>query len=390
MTATEETSSGSTVYAREPVPVATVRRELALLEQTPELACIDAWSSACKAWWSDEHDRRLRTRALETLLLGDAELEAWLARPLDQQALIDAHRHVTSMRAGVERGSVRRRLAASQWRTGPVWVESRAGVRTVVPGPEEVPAQVAAFERAAAELPAQPLVRAGWLAQAIGVIHPFHDANGGTSRFLGSIELARACLPPFVLTVAQRNRTYIEALQEANRTLGIATITRVVHDAVQMSLAAALLSGTGMHAAWQPALEERTDRWLAIADARCRARLGETVEPIDAPGIARLSRRGYRIPAAPALRGGAWRVAGGAQLDVAIVPVQGGPTTWLAAMVDGSIGERGRLAAIQTSEAVTTMFVCPEGEPDAIAEPRFASWLETRLDQCVRGLALWM
>src|SRR5262249_8087670 len=92
-----------TLAAPAPAPVEAGRAGRAGLSGGAEVACVDAWSAACRAWWEDAADPRLRERASEALLLGDDELAAWLVRRLDPPALIRAHEHVTCMRAGLER-----------------------------------------------------------------------------------------------------------------------------------------------------------------------------------------------------------------------------------------------------------------------------------------------
>jgi hypothetical protein len=293
----EDLPSSTILASPEPVPVERVREQCEELRGLAELACVEAWSEACRAWWLDEADRRLREHSLGVLLLSDAELETWLGRPLDEASLVDAHRHVTSMRAGVERDQVRRHLGTSALRTGAVWAEHRGGARTVFTAAEDVPRHIAQLGAIASQLPAHPFMRASWMLQAIGAVHPFHDANGGTSRFFASLELARASLPPLVLTVAQRNKSYIDALMESNRTRAVDQIARVVHDAVQGGLASLLLAGAPARASWDATSHARVDRWFALAERTCRASFGAPLEAAcsrtDSPaGIARLARRG--------------------------------------------------------------------------------------------------
>lgn len=393
--------TGAAIPVPLPVPLAQVRANAEALDALPELACADAWTAACRAWWVDDRDPRLRDRSLATLLLSRDELAAWLARRLDPTALVSAHRHATSMRAGIERDLSRRALTTSAFRTGAVWAEHRGGARTVFAAAEDLPVQVEQLCATAAELPAHPFVRAAWLTQAIGAVHPFHDGNGGTSRFLASLELVRASLPPLVLSVAARNRSYIDALMEANRTNTLGRLALVVQDAVQQGVAAALLAGTGEPAAWDARTSERATGWIELADRRWRALLGAPLADVVvrdertgsqiAPAIARLSRRGYRLPVNPRPRGASWQLPTpeAIQLDLAIAPLRGGTTSWQIAMIAGSIGEDGSLAAIQAGEPVSAMFVAPDTEPDAMVEARFRRWLDVRLEQCVRGLTLW-
>jgi len=386
--------------APEPVPLERVHAQLDAVRALPEIACSEAWSAACGAWWDDARDRRYRERTLETLLLTSEELAEWLARPLDQDALIAAHRHVTSMRAGVERDLSRRRLATGALRTTVVFADHRGGARTVFAPVEDVPAQVARMCDAAALLPDQPLVRAAWLGQGIGAIHPFIDANGGTSRFLASLALVRAHLPPLVLSVAQRNRTWIDALVDANTSHRVDLLALVIHDAIHQSLAATLLSGTGDPAAWDAHARQRAERWIEITDRRWRATVGAPLAATlahehlaGAPlgrAIARIVRRGLRPPVSPAPLGASWRLpAPAVHLDLVVAPLRGGPTTWNLVLLAGSVGDRGQLGAIHGGEPVVAMFVAPETEPDEIVHARFERWLATRLDQSSRGLALW-
>src|ERR1043165_7320365 len=95
--------AGTILPVPEPVPASTVGTESAVLSSQPELACTAAWSAACRAWWNDAGDPRLRARASDTLLLGRDEMAVGLARRLDLKTLIWAHAHVTTMRAGLER-----------------------------------------------------------------------------------------------------------------------------------------------------------------------------------------------------------------------------------------------------------------------------------------------
>lgn len=393
----EDIPSGTILAAPEPISIERVREQCDELRELAELACTAAWSEACNAWWLDDGDHRLCEHSLGVLLLSDEELEGWLARPLDEHSLVDAHHHVTSMRAGVEREQVRRHLTGSALRTGAVWAEHRGGARTVFTAAEDVPKHVAQLGAIAAELPAHPFMRASWMLQAIGAVHPFDDANGGTSRFFASLELARVSLPPLVLTVAQRNKSYIDALMESNRTRTVDQIALVVHDAVQGSLASLLLAGDASRASWDVTSHARVDRWFALAERTCRASFGAPLEAAcshtDSPaGIARLGRRGYRLALEPAPRGTSMHltVPLPINIDLVVSRLRGGPTSWLVAVLAGSIGERGVLAEVQGAEPITAMFVTPDNEPDDIVDTRFAHWLDRRVEQCMRGLSPWM
>jgi hypothetical protein len=387
--------------APEPISLEQVHAQLASSIALPELACTEAWSAACRTWWHDERDHRLRERALEVLLLTEDELAAWLDRPLDRDALIAAHGHVTSMRAGVERDLSRRRLTTGALRSTTVFVEHRGGGRTVFAPMEDVPAQVDRLCATAAQLPDHPLLRAAWLAQAVGAVHPFTDANGGTSRFLSSLALVRAHLPPLVLSLAQRSRSWIDALVDSNTSARLDLLARVIHDALQQSLASTLLTGTGDHATWEPRGRARAERWVATVDERWRAAIGTaarvTLEREDLAGdaldraLARLVRRGLRPALVPTPRGASWSLPSlGVHLDLAITPLRGGTTTWHLVLLASSVGERGQLGAVHGDEPVVTMFVAPDTEPDEIVDARLERWLVTRLDQTCRGLAVWM
>src|SRR5688572_9529867 len=126
-----QANAGRTIYAPRPFPIDEVLRQWSSLRELPEIACTDAWSAACAGWWRDDRDRRLRRRTLDVLVLGDAELATWLARDLDRKKLEDAHRHVTSQRAGLERDVAGRKLVKSALRTTPVLAEHRGGARTI-------------------------------------------------------------------------------------------------------------------------------------------------------------------------------------------------------------------------------------------------------------------
>src|SRR5690242_15158792 len=93
-----------------PRPLEIAPEGLRDLEERAELACMAAWSTACRSWWSDDEDRRLRDRAERDLLLARDELAVWHAQRLDRNALLRAHHHVVVMRAGLERDASRRRL----------------------------------------------------------------------------------------------------------------------------------------------------------------------------------------------------------------------------------------------------------------------------------------
>lgn len=395
-------SAGKTLAVPQPVPAEAARAEWPALSVQPELACADAWSAACRAWWDDPSDPRLRERASEILLLGRDELAVWLGRRLDPAAVIRAHAHVTSMRAGVERDLSQRQLVTGALRSHTVLAVHRGGARTVFMDAANVAAEVARFAGTLDGLPAHPFVRAAWLVQAIGAVHPFADANGGTSRFLASLELVRGFLPPLVLTVTLRNGAYIDGLMHANRTGEIGPLALAFQDIVQQSLATALLAGGGDRAAWDDQARARADRWVAAVERGWRVAIGAPLDgalvrdELATPAargaaIARLMRRGYRVPGAgPRLAH--WSLAAPlpVQLDLAIAPVHAGGVAWLVAMVAASVGIDGALGSAAHGDAVSALVIAPATEDDEHADLRFARWLARRLDQCVRGLAHWL
>jgi hypothetical protein len=394
---------GQTLPAPAPVAAATVCEQWQALSARPEVACIDAWSAACRAWWQDARDARLRERASEVLLLGGDELAAWLARRLDPPALIRAHQHVTCMRAGVERDLSIRDLTAGVLRSHTVLSLHRGDARTVFMDAGKVAGEVARFADALDALPAHPLVRGAWLAQAIGATHPFADGNGGTSRFLSSLELVRAWLPPLVLTVEQRNGSYIDALMHGNRTGDLGPLVLVLYEVVQQLIAAALLARGGESGVWDARARASGERWVAMVERRWRGAIGAPLEgalvradpalPSErGAAIARLMRRGYRVPIAPEPRLACWRLAAPlpVELDLVIAPVRAGGIAWLVAMVGACVGADGALGSAPHGEAVAGALIAPATEDDAHADARFERWLDVRLDQCVRGLARWV
>jgi hypothetical protein len=367
-----------------------------------EVACIEAWSAACRAWWEDARDGRLRELTSGALLLGGEELAGWLARRLDTPALILAHQHVTCMRAGLERDLALRDLAAGLRSRGAL-VLRRGGGRTMFMDAGDVAAEVARFADALDALPAHPLVRGAWLMQAIGVVHPFADGNGGTSRFLASLELVRAHLPPLVLTVEQRNGAYIDGLTHSNRTGDLGPLVVMLYEVVQQLIATALLARGGERGAWDARACASAERWVAMVERRWRAAVGAPPdgEPVRADpagssergaAIARLIRRGYRVPIAPEPRLARWRLAAPlpVELDLVIAPVRAAGVAWLVAMLGASAGDGGALGSAAHGEVVSGALVAPATEDDVRADARFERWVELRLDQCVRGLARWV
>jgi len=231
------------------------------------------------------------------------------------------------------------------------------------------------------ELPEHPFVRAAWIAHAIAAVHPFVDANGGTGRFLASLELSRAWLPPFVVTELQRNTSYIDAMVQADNATAM---QHVVYDVVQQELAALLLAGPG--AAWTPSSRERADAWTKRVDAawRTTSALPSTIEE---GSIARFVRRGYRVPRdAHLVR---WSTPP-MQFELMVAPVVAGDAVWTIASVLASVGDDGALSPLVHREPIATVFVAAPSEDEAQVTARFDLWLARRIDHSVRGLTAWM
>ncbi len=382
---------GATIDVPPPAALEHVRREW---DDVPELACADAWRAACRAWWDDPEDRRLRAASREALWLSGEELAGWLERRLDTHMLIRAHGHVTATRAGVERDLSRRTLVTGALRDVAVWTDHHDGTRRMFAAVTDVPRLLDRAYADARRLPEHPFIRAAWMSQMLGVVHPFRDANGGTARFLASLELARYALPPFVLSAELRNGAYIEAIALRD---SLDPLTLVVYEAVQQTLASALLSAGGTDAAWDEQTRTRAARWTAIADNVVRASVGEglVIDRADAEpdaALARLIRAGVRLPSVPPATTVTWRVASAvpAFLDLVIVPLRAGPTTWLCVALGGRAGDRGELGTLIEREFVARYLVAPECEPDGGVDARLARWATTRVEQIVRGLARWM
>lgn len=374
---------GGTIDVPPPVPVERLRRAW---DDVPELACADAWQQACRAWRDDANDTRLRVATRKALWLDDTQLDDWLKRRLDTNAIIRAHGHVTATSAGVEADLSRRRLETGALRTHPVWTEHRDGTRRMFFPAEEVPR---AIVRACADLerlPDHPFIRAAWVSQTFGVVHPFRDANGGTARFLASLELVRAALPPFVFSSELRNGAYIEALALRDN---LDSLARVVYEAVQQMLAGALLDGRAPVATWDDASRARADRWSTTANDAVRAGVGDGAERVEG-ALTRIARTGVRIAVVPEPVVASWSIASPvpAHVDLAFFALRGGPMHWLGAVVVGRAGHE--LGSTIERQHVATYFVAPANEPDAIADARFRRWLDTRIAQIMRGLARWM
>jgi hypothetical protein len=376
--------------APRPVPSNIVDAHWRELWTRPELVCTTSWSDACREWWTTS-DVRLRTETLSSLHLREDELDAWQARALDEGTLARAQAHVTATRAGEEYDTSKRTLVTG-FRDAPIVANHRDGSRTVYLDASEVPQQVAMLAATFDALPTHPIVRAVWLTQAVGAIHPFRDSNGGTSRFLSSIELSRAALPPFMLTKLLREGPYIAALMLANEHQ-MWPLIHIFYEATQQTLANILLCGVGRHASWTSHEEARTERWASSASAAWHRALGTVaLARTMAPGVlARLARRRVRLPILPEPRCFEWHSSTPLplQLDLVLVPVRGGNHTWLVGSIDASIGD-GDLAAIVDGEQVPEYFIAPANEPDDIVDCRFARWSELRIAQCIRGLSRWL
>ncbi|MDX2091708.1 MAG: Fic family protein [Kofleriaceae bacterium] len=330
---------------------------------------------------------------LDVLLVTAGELETWKASPFDEAELVRAHGHVVAMRAAHERGSVRRTLVTGALRSSPVASYLRTGQRVDFMHHSEVPRYVAEVARTRALLPAHPFLRAAWIIDVLGVIHPFVDSNGGTARFMGSLELTRAWLPPLALSWEQRNGSFLVAIV----THDLAMLELVVYRTVQQELARLLLVGDAWSAAWDDRAAGRAGRWTALTDAAwARATGAPTV--VDSPGaagFARLARRGYRLPRATphCLR---WRVPGQVpvQIELAVASVRGGPSAWTIAVLGGSVGDDGALGPVIGPGAgideVSPVFVAAASELEADVDARFERWLDARIAQCTKGLSAWM
>lgn len=384
---------GETIAVPPPVPLDRVRRRW---DEFPELACVAAWQAACQVWWDDREDRRLRTAVLDALFLDDAELAVWLRRGFDTDTLLRAHSHVTALRAGVETDLSIRTLVTGSLRTYPVWTEHHDGTRRMFAAAEDVRRHLECAASDFQKLPAHPFIRAAWLSQVLGVIHPFRDANGGTARFLASLELARNYLPPLRLSVELRNGMYIEAIAVKD---SLDPLALVVYEAVQQGLANALLARHATPSglvAWTDHGRARANEWMLAADRRMRVAIGGAmgIERDDAQpdaAIARIIRSGYRMPAFPSPTCATWRISSPvpARIDLAVVPLRGGATSWLGAIISGRAGG-GELGPVLDREHVAMYFVAPDCEPDEIAGARFLRWVGVRVEQTVRGLLRWM
>ncbi|MGE0546746.1 MAG: Fic family protein [Kofleriaceae bacterium] len=356
----------------------------------PEMICAAAWSEACKAWWNDPSDDRLRRRVLDTLSILESDLGNWLSMPLDEAGLIRAHRHVIATRAGLERGGTSRILATGSLRSVPVISHHRSGRLIRFAEPDEMRGYVRTLAEAVQRLPQHPFMRAGWISDTLGAIHAFTDGNGGTARFLSSLALARWWLPPLTLSQVQRNSSYIEAIVTHDHH----ALEHVIYESVQTELARVLLSETGPPAVWDHASRARANRWIDRTDQAWGAAAGgpSVRDEPGAAGLVRMARRGYRLPRSPLPVCTRWtpRVAVPVQFELAIAPVFGGATPWMVAVIGASLGHDGTLGILLHREPIVAIFVAVNAEDDDLVDARFERWLAARVDQSLRGLAAWM
>lgn len=374
-----------------PLPTSIVERAWSELARRPELACSDAWSEACRGWWQDASDARLREFTRLSLFLDEEAAAAWRTATLDEKALIKAQRHIVAARAGVERQTASR-LLATGFRTNTVIATYRDGWSTEYMAASDVAAHTARLGRQYEELPAHPFVRAAWLLQAVGAIHPFRDSNGGTARFLSSIALARAFLPPFAITAAQREGSYIAALMHANRNR-LGPLVEIVYGSMQQTVADLLLGQACHPDRWTELSRRRAERWTDILSTAWRTALGASATIADVTRdaiVARVVRGGTRLPLSPEAHTVEWHSVDplSVRLDVAITPVRGGPESWLCVGLESSVDLDQHVA--NQDEMSTRNFVAPSNEPDGVADERFAAWCTQRISLFVRGIAEWL
>lgn len=372
-----------------PLPVDVVERGWLESAQDPEMACASTWSDVCCAWWSHPSDDRLRRRTFDALCVDDAELRAWQARRLDAAVLVRVHSHVIAARAELERDLWRRRLVTGALRTTDAFIDRRDGGRFLFVDASEIHPAVERLAATLNKLPQHPFVRAAWIVQAVGAIHPFVDGNGGTSRFLASLELSRASLPPLVLSLVQRNTTYNKAVAEG--AMDLRPLQRVVYDTVQSEIAASLLDGTGGFPDLSDSSRARFVRWTAITDRcwRAAASMPVTIDEYADGSLARFARRGFKSSRGARCVRWATRAPLPVQLELAVSPLRGGDEPWLVAALVATIAD-GTLGLLSHPEYIPSYFAAPSSEDDQTADARFERWVMRRLSQTVRGLASWM
>ena len=372
-----------------PLPADVVERGWFESAHDPEMACASTWSDVCRAWWAHVSDDRLRRRTFDALFVDDVELRAWQAKTLDEATLVRIHGHVTATRAELERDLWRRRLVTGALRTNVVFADRRDGGRFLFLDANEVRPAVERLAATITTLPQHPFVRAAWITQAVGAIHPFVDGNGGTSRFLASLELSRASFPPLTLSLVQRNTTYIKAVGAGSTDLR--PMQRVVYDTVQSEIAVALLDGTGGSSELSRSNRARIERWTAITDRRWSAvaNVPVTIDESAVGCLARLARRGFKSSRGARCVRWATRTPLPVQLELAVSPLMGGDEPWLVAAIAATIDD-GELGLLSHPDYIPPYFVAPSSEDDETVDARFERWVARRVSQSIRGLASWM
>lgn len=303
--------------------------------------------------------------------------------------MLRVHAHVTTTRAATE-GNVHRTLVTGAFRSVPVVAHERSGATTLFASPENLPKLLDELRLTFEALPQHPFVRAAWISQAIGAIHPFIDGNGGTGRFLSSMELTRARLPPFVLTSLQRNTSYVDAMVDSD--FGLPPLLDTVYDVVQHQLANVLAKDPPV-AVWTNASQDLAATWIDHANKAWSRVAPPNIEcREDVSALVAFVRRGYRIPCLPEPRVVQWASTTPIplQFQLAVAPARAADAMWTLASVTATAGDDGALAPILVGEPLAAVFVAPPTEPPVVVNARFERWLEKRIDQSVRGLAAWM
>jgi|GEM_PF-4732663 len=294
------------------------------------------------------------------------------------------------MRISGESGGAKRAVASNALRTVPVVTHGRDGSIAYFPDAKELPARVARVCRDLETLPEHPFLRAAWISQAVGATHPFVDGNGGTARFLSSIQLTRSHFPPLILSTAQRNGAYIEAIVDAD-SVGLQPLVQVVYDVVQRELAIALISGAPSATSWSDTSRQRASTRVRCVDQVWNAVVGSAAVDTREDEIAPLfARRGLRIAANAGLTRWSSPLEVPVQFVLAISPARGGDETWTVASIAAFVGVREPVAALTPPDVITAFFVAPDIEPEPLALARLSRWLEFRVGEFVKGLAAWM